>query len=88
MGLLRYQVFLSNGIGWLAAWIVLMKQQDETNIILKFAPLWAIIILGIYLLTLLVFGVRSFSDCPEAGRELVKDILEAEHDMRKRGVIR
>jgi dolichol-phosphate mannosyltransferase subunit 3 len=88
MGLLRYQVFLSHGICWLAVWIVFMKQQNETDIILSFAPLWAIVILGVYLLSLLVVGVRSFKDCPDAGRELVKDILEAEREMRRRGVIK
>jgi dolichol-phosphate mannosyltransferase subunit 3 len=89
MGLLRYQLFLSHGISWLAVWIVLMKQQqDEANFLLKFAPIWAIIVLGMYLLIRLIVGVRSFKDCPEEARELLKDILEGEREMRKKGIIK
>jgi Dolichol-phosphate mannosyltransferase subunit 3 (DPM3) len=88
MRLLRYQVFLAYGISFITAWMLLINiKHFEANIFVTYAPLWSIVMLGFYLLTLLIIGVRSFNDCPEASRELVKDILEAEQEMKKCGII-
>ncbi|CAD6196155.1 unnamed protein product [Caenorhabditis auriculariae] len=52
-----------------------------------YAPIYAIIGLGIYALFSVVYGVSKFNDCPEARKELVEEIKEARTDLKKRKVI-
>jgi Dolichol-phosphate mannosyltransferase subunit 3 (DPM3) len=52
-----------------------------------FAPVWAVLVLGFYLLSLLVYGVFTYRDCPEAALELESEIKEAKIEMKRRGVI-
>lgn len=94
MGLLRYQVFLSYTGAVLALWAIALgndnshfKLKTYTDIGIVFAPLWCLIALGIYLLSLLINGVLTYRDCPEGSLELEGEIAEAKKEMKKRGII-
>jgi Dolichol-phosphate mannosyltransferase subunit 3 (DPM3) len=102
---LRYQVFLSYGVAFLATWLYCLINKDTiiataaaniTNtpvvqrildIIITFAPIFAIVLLGIYLLSRLILGVLSFEDCPDAAKEIDTQIAEAKTEMKRRKVI-
>ncbi|KAK5978691.1 Dolichol-phosphate mannosyltransferase subunit 3, partial [Trichostrongylus colubriformis] len=51
------------------------------------APIYAVLLLGIYAASSVVYGVATFNDCPSAKDELVKEIKEAQEDLRKRKII-
>ena len=104
---LRYQVFLSYGVVFLATWWYCLLNKDTiittatattTNtanaslvqvmeIVITFAPIIAIFLLGIYLLSRLIFGVLAFQDCPDAAKEIDTQIAEAKAEMKRRTVI-
>ena len=50
------------------------------------APLWALVILGLYCLAQLIHGVANFNDCQTASDELRKEIEEARSDLRVKGI--
>nr|CDJ93013.1 Dolichol-phosphate mannosyltransferase subunit 3 domain containing protein [Haemonchus contortus] len=55
--------------------------------LLLYAPIYAVIFLGIYALTSVIYGVATFNDCPGAKEELMREIKEAQDDLRKRKII-
>jgi len=87
-GLLRYQIFLGYGALFLAVWFyALSKQQDDArSLMVELAPVWAVLVLGVYAASSLVYGVLTFKDCPEAAKELEQQVSEAKAEMRKRGI--
>lgn len=92
MGLLRYQVFLVYGVLFLSIWQGAMMTMDETTtgstaILIQFAPVWGILLLGVYALATILYNVSTFNDCPDAAAELDKQIKEAKAEMTKRKVI-
>ena len=101
MPLLRYQVFLSYGIAFIATWLYCLTNKNKlsstttttegipqlADIVITFAPIFAIIVLGIYLLSRLIFGVLAFEDCPAAAKEIDAQITEAKTEMKRRKVI-
>ena len=98
---LRYQVFLSYGVAFIATWFYCLlnknkiitstatttSQQQVIDVAITFAPIFAIVILGIYLLSRLILGVLAFEDCPDAAKEIDAQIAEAKTDMKRRKVI-
>lgn len=68
-----------------------MKQDESASptvkVLIDFAPIWGIGLLGIYALSTIAYNVMTFNDCPEAAEELEKQIKEAKAEMKKRGVI-
>ena len=93
MGLLRYQIFLTYAIAFLSLWGMALKKKSELDLplagdlLIDWAPLWAIVAIGLYLLSVLILGVISFKDCPQAAVELESEVEEAKRDLRKRGII-
>jgi Dolichol-phosphate mannosyltransferase subunit 3 (DPM3) len=96
MTLLRYQIFLSYTAALFAFWAIALgsnggfdhfQLKTSTDIVLVFIPVWGLITLGIYLLSLLIYGVMTYRDCPEAARELESEIKEAKTEMKRRGII-
>lgn len=93
LGLLRYQVFLVYGFVFLAVWQGAKMNQDESKasvtarIVVDFAPLWGVLLLGLYAVTTIIYNVLTFNDCTEATKELERQIKEAKAEMRKREVI-
>jgi dolichyl-phosphate mannosyltransferase polypeptide 3 len=89
-GLLRYQVFLGYGFLFLAVWYAALSSQkdmESPNPLIVYAPVWAIILLAIYGIGSIAYGVAVFEDMPEAAAEMEKQIVEARQEMKKRGVI-
>ena len=87
MGLLRYQIFLGLGIAFFAIWYGAL-QTGTSNPLYVYAPIWAIIMLGIYAVGTITHGVMNCKDFPEAATEIEKQVQEAKIEMKKRGVIK
>jgi dolichyl-phosphate mannosyltransferase polypeptide 3 len=92
--LLRYQVFLCYGALFLALWYASFQVKDNlvermtiANIIIPWAPLWLLIVLGVYALGCIGYGMISSRDYPEAALELEQEIQEAKAEMKRRGII-
>jgi len=100
MGLKRYQIFLSYAAAFVAVWQYCLKSLNDENdeakssfserskILIRFAPIWAVLLLGLYALVTIIYNVLTFSDCPEAEIELKQQIEEARADMKPRGIIK
>ncbi len=88
MKLLRYQIFLAIGIAFLSIWLTLINGSDSSNPITLYAPVWAIILLGLYAVGSVILGLMSFKDTPEAAAEIERQIQEAKAEMKKRGIIK
>jgi hypothetical protein len=93
MGLLRYQLFIAYGAVFLAVWIKALSFRNEAkdlskevDLLIKFAPLWAVLGLGVYAVSNLIHGVSNMSDCPDASKEIEQNVKEARKDMKKRGI--
>jgi len=99
-GLLRYQLFLSIGILFIGLWrasitrlatiqntlsTLLSIDPSTTKILVIYLPIWAIILLGIYALSCVLYKVATFGDCPEAAVELSGQIEEAKQKLAKQG---
>ncbi|KAI6150856.1 dolichol-phosphate mannosyltransferase subunit 3 [Pisolithus tinctorius] len=54
--------------------------------ILPLVPWWILVSFGSYSLWSLGWGLFTFRDCPEAYRELLKEINDAKNDLSARGV--
>mmetsp|Transcript_23454 Transcript_23454/g.55566 ORF Transcript_23454/g.55566 Transcript_23454/m.55566 type:complete len:116 (+) Transcript_23454:80-427(+) len=101
--LLRYQIFLVYGAIFLATWWMLLSrlptstlsagEEDEQQqsiagtILIRYLPIFAILLLGVYAASSVIYGVMIFKDTPEASTELDLQITEAKQEMTKRGVI-
>jgi dolichyl-phosphate mannosyltransferase polypeptide 3 len=89
MRLLRYQFFLAIGVSFLSVWLALINGSDSTsNPLVLYAPVWLIVLLGLYAIGSVVFGLISFKDTPEAAAEIERQILEAKAEMKTRGVLK
>jgi Dolichol-phosphate mannosyltransferase subunit 3 (DPM3) len=91
--MLRYQVFLSYGIAFLAFWwwAITRKSDEMASTTLTHGVVLPLLggvgLLGVYLLARLVIGVASFQDCHEAAVEISAQIKEAKAELRKRKII-
>jgi dolichyl-phosphate mannosyltransferase polypeptide 3 len=89
MELLRYQIFVAIGLSFLSIWLALIKTSDATlNPLVLYAPVWSIILLGLYAIGSVVLGLMSFKDTPEAAAEIERQIVEAKAEMKKRGIVK
>ena len=93
-GLLRYQVFLAYGVLFLALWNAALRAtetndpNDLSSVLAYYAPVWAILLLGVYAVSSIAYGVMTFEDFPDAAAEIERQIKEARAEMTKRGVLR
>lgn len=101
MGLLRYQIFLSYGIVFIAIWQTLLKQEDTViksaseklnipsfhlRILIEYAPIWLIVSLGVYAVSSIGISMLNFKDCPEAAAEIDQQVKQAKAELTKMGV--
>lgn len=49
-------------------------------------PLGLLILFGLWALSVIVYRVATFNDCPEAAAELQTQIKEAKEDLKKQGL--
>lgn len=87
MGLLRYQVFLTHAAVFAATWYYFLTKTPDASAWVTYAPIWAILVLGIFLFSRLVYGVLTYQDCPDAEREIDQQIVEARAEMKRRKVL-
>jgi len=90
MELLRYQVFLAVGVTFLSIWLAVIQSFDTREIdpLLLNAPIWSIIMLGMYAVGSIIIGLISFKDTPEAAAEIDRQVIEAKTEMKKRGILK
>mmetsp|Transcript_10248 Transcript_10248/g.15269 ORF Transcript_10248/g.15269 Transcript_10248/m.15269 type:complete len:109 (+) Transcript_10248:56-382(+) len=100
--LLRYQQFLAYAFGFLALWSKAVQNQEEIikklpncccpknaklcKFAIDYAPIWAILALGIWAASSVIYGVLVFRSCPEAAMELDGQIKEAKAELSRRGL--
>ena len=101
MTLLRYQLFGTYAIAFLAIWKALLSNQEQIlnmidiplttpNIIrncITFAPIILLMCLAMYALASILFTMASFRDCPEAAKEMERQVKEAKAGLKKMGVL-
>nr|BAN21282.1 unkown protein [Riptortus pedestris] len=78
---------------YLGIWISLLsrtKQNDALserwNNIILFLPFITLLVFGIYSLSIILWRVYNFNDCPEAAKELQEQIIEAKNDLKSKGL--
>lgn len=88
-GLLRWQIFATYAVGFLAIWSLARTSKPDggPSWLFDFAPVWAILALGVYALVSVVHGVANFRDCPEAAAEIEQQVIEAKKELKRRGII-
>ena len=95
-GLLRYQLFLSIFILFLSLWKTSLTNastiqryspfpSSTTEVIITYLPLWALICLGMYALSCVLYKVVTFEDCAGASLELGREIEIAKEKLKSRG---
>lgn len=90
-GLLRWQIFAGYAVAFLSIWgyALLSTKPDEPTVrlLLEYAPVWAILVLGVYAASSVMYGVATFRDCPEAASEIELQVAEARKELKRRGII-
>ncbi|KJH41096.1 Dolichol-phosphate mannosyltransferase subunit 3 [Dictyocaulus viviparus] len=81
------------GLLWLACLtgfipvIELVPDCDCLHHLVLYAPVYAVLLLGVYASLSVVHGVVTFNDCPSAKEELLREIQEARDDLKRRKII-
>lgn len=89
MELLRYQFFIAIGLSFLSIWLALIKSSDTTvSPLVFYAPVWSVILLGLYAISSVVLGLVTLRDTPEAAAEIERQVVEAKAEMKKRGIVK
>lgn len=58
------------------------------SLLILYAPLWAVLVLGIYAVGSIGYGLMNFKDVPDAADEIDQQIIEAKAEMIQRGIIK
>lgn len=83
--------WLLGGCGFVALWLALVYDLVPVELtpmgrhVTYFLPLYAAAIFGLASFFTIVYRVLTFTDCPAAHAELVKEIGIAKADLAKRG---
>ena len=59
--------------------------ESSIEILVTYLPIWAIIALGLYALSCVLYRVATMGDFPEAAEELSAQILEAKEKLKAAG---
>ena len=90
-GLLRWQIFATYAVGFVAIWYFALAAKPDDNsplaILVDYAPVWAILALGVYALGSVLYGVANFRDCPEAAAEIEQQVAQARKELKRRGIV-
>mmetsp|Transcript_16690 Transcript_16690/g.33221 ORF Transcript_16690/g.33221 Transcript_16690/m.33221 type:complete len:95 (-) Transcript_16690:444-728(-) len=89
--LLRYQKAISLVAVFIAVWYyaaadAVYPPTTAAGAAVAYAPVWAVLALGVYAAGAVAVGVATFADCPEAAAELEGQIAEARAELTRRGV--
>lgn len=89
-GLLRWQIFAGYGVALLSVWSYALSTNPEEptlQLLVNYAPIWAILLLGVYAASSVLHGVANFRDCPEAAAEIEQQVAEARKELKRRAII-
>uniref|UniRef100_A0A061RXF9 Dolichol-phosphate mannosyltransferase subunit 3 n=1 Tax=Tetraselmis sp. GSL018 TaxID=582737 RepID=A0A061RXF9_9CHLO len=66
-----------------ALWIPSLRATEDTayRVAVLFAPLWGMLVFGLYCALSLLHGVLTFRSCPEEHESLLKDIAKAKAEL-------
>jgi len=95
--MLRYQLFLGYGVAFAAVWCAALQRKDEiastlgtsssvTSLVVDYAPIWAILVLGVYAVLSVAYRVATMADYPDAAEEIDMQVKEAKAALIKMGV--
>lgn len=72
-----------------AVWLLALETEHSkpAHVILMLVPFICIALFGFYAITVLLYGVLTFSDRPEEGQALKQDVAAAMRDLVARGVL-
>lgn len=86
--MLKYQKWLTALIVLFALWRVLCNYLVDQRLlqIAHVLPMYLLVVFGAYSLAVIAFSVMNVTDCPEASKELERQVLEAKEDLRKKGM--
>lgn len=85
--LTRLQVFLGIFVSLSSCWYAALSANNDPQILLKYAPVWIILTLGLYAVSSVAYGVVQCKDFPDAALEIEKQVKDAKAEMSRRGVI-
>mmetsp|Transcript_15209 Transcript_15209/g.33096 ORF Transcript_15209/g.33096 Transcript_15209/m.33096 type:complete len:98 (-) Transcript_15209:300-593(-) len=95
--MLRYQLFLAYGIAFAAVWYGAMQRKVDisnalgmspahTSMAVDYAPIWAVLVLGVYAGLSVAYRVATMADYPDAAEEIDMQVKEAKAALMKMGV--
>ncbi|TMW69260.1 hypothetical protein Poli38472_001416 [Pythium oligandrum] len=90
--MLKYQKWLTTLVVFLSLWLFLCKYTSEQVAdprvfqVVQVLPMYALVSFGAYSLAVIALSVMAVTDCPEAAKELDRQVLEAKEDLRKKGM--
>ena len=59
--------------------------NPELRLHITLIPLYILIVFGLISAAIVFYRVLTFNDCPEAYKELKREIIEAKEDLEKKG---
>jgi dolichol-phosphate mannosyltransferase subunit 3 len=90
--MLKYQKWLSTFVVALALWLLLIQYVSQSVAdprvlqVVYVLPMYALVTFGAYSLAVIAMSVMAVTDCPEAAKELDRQVIEAKADLRKKGL--
>jgi hypothetical protein len=95
--MLRYQLFLGYGVAFAAVWYAALQRKGEvasalgttasvTSTVVDYAPIWAILVLGVYAVLSVAYRVATMADYPDAAEEIDLQVKEAKAALIKMGM--
>ena len=86
-GLLRYQVVLAYASVVIAIWFTInQKDYGIPKSIAQQFPIWVLLALAFYAAIIIIYGVATLKDFPEAMTELEEEVKEAKTAMKNRTI--
>ncbi|CAJ0941597.1 unnamed protein product, partial [Mesorhabditis belari] len=89
----QFIVFLKYFITFVISWLTLWRFTANMNLphclshVVEYAPIYAVLALGVWAASSVICGVFTFNDCNQAKLELVGEIGEARKHLKQRKVI-
>ncbi|ETK82537.1 hypothetical protein F441_12321 [Phytophthora nicotianae CJ01A1] len=89
--MLKYQKWLAAFVVLLALWLLLLRyaadHAQDTRVlqVVTALPMYALVTFGAYSLGVIALSVMAVQDCPDAAKELDRQVVEAKADLTKKG---
>lgn len=89
--MLKYQKWVSAIVVFFTLWLLLCRYAAESIAdphvlqVAQVLPMYVLVAFGAYSLGVIALSVLSVNDCPEASKELDRQVVEAKADLAKKG---